>query len=446
MKWTFENHIKNKLGCTAPDDCYSLYSNEETPCLEELYWEGGVQYMALYLPVEPDETNPEGYFPKEKPEILRMAQSQTQSKALTENVLQGIPHMSYGNPSAVCYIGCVMRLMEYRNDPIEADELFSLSGAALCFPWKSGVCCDEISTIPEILQRSFTALGYESEWMYEPHVQIEPHASNDNTESVNGQPAMTIAPRNYTKEFFVDKIKESIDKGRPVLAFGFTELNYSCLITGYYNDGNGLYLRAYWAPQGTPEGYDSERYYQTENWYEKCCGILLVGDKISERLRGEKAYQYIRENAKIFKEKKTEFAGGQMIYHNFAAYDDMIHWLYDDSWWQEGCDMNFRDCLLKPCGLLLLDYYRAHLREYLQRLEKNYPGAVDRALIAKLKRFGKNFPGNAQSTLHINKCIRSAFTDFSMMRNPAIREKVAEYVKKLKQLDQEIFDCLLVRQ
>jgi len=51
LKWTFENHVANRLGCTSPDDCYSLFSNEDTPCLEELYRNNGIQYMAMYLPV-----------------------------------------------------------------------------------------------------------------------------------------------------------------------------------------------------------------------------------------------------------------------------------------------------------------------------------------------------------------------------------------------------------
>jgi len=52
LKWAFKTRIKNRLGCKSPKDCYSVFSNEESPCLEELYWEDGVQYMAMYLPVE----------------------------------------------------------------------------------------------------------------------------------------------------------------------------------------------------------------------------------------------------------------------------------------------------------------------------------------------------------------------------------------------------------
>ncbi|MDF2686241.1 MAG: hypothetical protein K0S55_1422, partial [Clostridia bacterium] len=105
---------------------------------------------------KPNQTDPESYSPK-IPKLINMMEMQkkTQIKNLTENVLHGIPPMGYGNPSAVCYIGAVMRLMDFLNDPIEADELFSLSGAALCFPWKAGLCCDEISILSEIPQRTF---------------------------------------------------------------------------------------------------------------------------------------------------------------------------------------------------------------------------------------------------------------------------------------------------
>ena len=385
---------------------------------------------------------PESYSPK-KPEILNMVVGQLQSKNLTENVLQGIPHMGYGNPSAVCYIGSVMRLMDYLNDPIEADELFSLSGAALCFPWKAGLYCDEISILSEIPQRTFAALGYESEYIYEPNVFIEPYSLTGKRELIDGQPRIIINPRKFTKEFYIEKIKDSIDRGRPIIGFGLTELNFTCLITGYYKNGDGLYLRSYWSPKGMPEGYDDEKYYYTEDWYEKCCGLVVIGDKTGKRLAGEQAYRHIQESAKIFKEKETGFACGQTIYNDFAAFDDMVQWLLDDNWWQEGCDMNYRDCLLKPCGILLFDYYRNHLRVYLERLSEQHPGLVNPKIITAIERLGANVPGASHSTLYLHECVDPAITHFSMMRNRSAREKVAAYVERLKKIDQEIFDRLI---
>ncbi|MEA4824710.1 MAG: GyrI-like domain-containing protein [Clostridiaceae bacterium] len=52
LQWTFENNVENRLGCTSSQDCYSLFSNEDTPCLEEVYLENGISYMALYLPIK----------------------------------------------------------------------------------------------------------------------------------------------------------------------------------------------------------------------------------------------------------------------------------------------------------------------------------------------------------------------------------------------------------
>lgn len=51
LKWTFDNNAENLLGCASPDDCYSLFSNEDIPCLEEIYWNNGKQYMDMYLPI-----------------------------------------------------------------------------------------------------------------------------------------------------------------------------------------------------------------------------------------------------------------------------------------------------------------------------------------------------------------------------------------------------------
>ncbi|MHB1152608.1 MAG: hypothetical protein ACYCWE_06455 [Eubacteriales bacterium] len=394
-------------------------------------------------PIKKIKQNSESYFPKDKPEILKMAEGRLQSKNLIENILQNIPYMGYGNPSAVCYIGSVMRLMEYLNDPIEADELFSLSGTALCFPWKAGLCCDEVSILPEIPQRTFAALGYESEYVYEPNVYIDPYSLTGTNNLINGQPKITINPRKYTKDFYIEKIKDSIDSGRPVIGFGLTELNFTCLITGYYNNGDGLYLRAYWSPKGTPEGYDNEKYFYTEDWFEKCCGLVIIGDKTGERVTGEQAYRLIQESAKIFKEKDTESRQREAIYNGSASFDDMVQWLLDDNWWREGCDLGYREMLLKPCGILLLNHYRSYLHSYLGRLSEQVPGLVNPKIRPAIERLGGDIPGANYSSLYLHECVDPAITDFAMMRDRAVREKVAAYVERLKKIDQEIFDFIL---
>jgi hypothetical protein len=372
-------------------------------------------------PVKKIGKTPEGYSPKDKPEILNMMENENQKTNPDENVLTGIPHMGYGSPSAVCYIGSVMRLMDYLDDPVEADELFSLSGAALCFPWKAGLPCDEISALTEIPERTFAALGYESEYYYEPYIKA--------------------APRKYTKEFYAGKIKESIDNNRPVVGFGFTELNFTCLVTGYAKNGEALYLRAYWSPKGTPDGYDTEKYYYIEDWYDKCHGLIVVKNKTGGRLTGELAYSYIKENAKIFNEKKTGMSFEHEIYNNSTAFDDMISWLRDDGLWAEA-DMGFMDCLLKPCGLLLLDHYRSYLHGYLGKLENRYPGLANPGLRPAIEELGSYITGPAVDINNLST-LSPDITDFSKLKERFAREEVVKLVERLKKSDQDIFDYLL---
>ncbi|HBL84367.1 MAG: hypothetical protein A2Y17_04935 [Clostridiales bacterium GWF2_38_85] len=365
---------------------------------------------------------PESYSPK-KPEILNMAEGQLQTKNLTENVLSGIPFMGYGNPSAVCYIGSVMRLMDFLNDPIEADELFSLSGTAFCFPWKNGLTCDEVSIISEIPKRTFAALGYESEYIYEKDI--------------------SKSPRKYSKEFYIKKIKDSIDNGHPVVGFGFTQQNFTCLITGYYNDGKGMYMRAYWSPEGTPEGYDNEKYYYTEDWYDKCYGIVVIGEKTGERLNGTQAYQYLKETAKMYNDMKTGTQYDQMIYNNSASFDEMINWLRDDFCWDEGCDMGYCDLLLSPCGLLLLNHYRSYLHSYLSKLNEQCPELINTKIKSAIERLGESIPAANYTRIDLAKCVDPSITDFSMLHDRVVRKKVAAHVERLKKMDQEIFDSIL---
>jgi len=356
------------------------------------------------------------------PEIIAMARQESQQiRGPAENVLRGVPRMGYGNPSPVCYIGSVMRLMDYIGDPVDQSELFALSGAGLCFPWAYQSGCDEISVIPEIPRRTFTALGYESEYFYEPDIS---------------------GTRKYTKEFYIEKIKTSIDNGRPVLGFGLTKDAFACLVTGYYDHGNGLYLRAYWSPEGTPEGYDTEKYYSTEDWYGKCHGIVTIGQKTGERLAGEKAYAHIREMAAVFSTVSSVSAQGQAIHTGPAAFDAMIAWLLDDSHWQDK-NMPEQGVYLNPCGILLLMYYRNSLYEYLAKLAEDFPGLVNPAILSAIERMRPLVPGKQKRDYYLHQAVYRKLRKFSSMRKRALREKVAACVGQLKELDAEIFGYLL---
>ena len=313
-----------------------------------------------------------------------------------QNVVGGIGAMIYGDPSPVCFIGAVRRLLEQRGDPIAEDELIALSGVGLCFPWQVESPCDEVSVIPDIPQRTFDALGYESEY---------------------------YAGDSHSREFYLDKIRASIDAGRPVLGFGITNAEpYTCLIVGY--DQQGLYTRAFWPPHGEPR--DSEAYFHSADWYERCAGILVVGAKTGERLAGRDAYRRIAEWALTFRCTDSRTVGPSEIPINRAAFPAMARWLADDAAWATEEQVRRNDIWLRPCGLLLLAYYRNHLYSYLWRLNSEHPGLVNLPALTELERM-KRLADSAP--------FRDDVLD---LRDRAVRERIAGHVRRLEHYDSSL--------
>ena len=317
-------------------------------------------------------------------------------------LLSGMPEMSYGNPSPVCYIGAAMRLLEYLGDPIEQDELIALSGVGLCFPWKFNSDCDEVSVIPDIPSRTFGALGYESEY----------YAKDADPECVR------------TKEFYISKIEASINAGRPVIGFGLVTDVYSCLITGC--DGDALTVSSYQTDVVT-----------TSDWYDKCRGILVVGEKTGERLRGAAAYKCVTDWAGRFRAARSRpvTANGVTYPQNEAAFTAMCEWLLDDNQWHE---LTSHELFLKQSGLLLAGYYRSNLYSYLKRLDAEFPGVVNPPALRALDDMSKLFPGSHASDLWLRECVDPAIVDFAMLRDRSVREKVERYVTKVSVTDNRV--------
>lgn len=331
----------------------------------------------------------------------------------TAKILSDIPEMSYGNPSPVCYIGAVMRLLAYIGDPIAEDELIALSGVGLCFPWQFNSDCDEVSIIPEIPMRTFGALGYASEY-YSEYIIPADTASDSN------------GGRVYAKAFYIKKIRQAIDAGRPVIGFGLVTDAYACLIIGYDDNGDGLVISS----------YQQQISYSTD-WYDKCRGILIVGEKTGKRLTGEAAYQCLVDWAGWCRGARARpvTANGLTYLLGEAAYAAMCQWLRRDEVWQ---NLTSHEAFLKQSGLLLVGYYRNNLYAYLKRLDGQYPGIVNLPVLVELERMSKRFPGSHVSDLWLAECVDPAITEFAMLRDRAPREKVARYVQQICECDNSI--------
>lgn len=324
-------------------------------------------------------------------------------------VIGGVPVMRYGDPSAVCYIGAVRALLAHLGDPIAEDELIALSGVGLCFPWRVDTPCDEVTVIPEIPQRTFDALGYESEYFGE--------------QVASGTADGAVGQRAYSREFYLGQIRASIDAGRPVVAFGVTnEEPYTCLVVGY--DEQGLFTRAFWPPHGEPR--DSEAYFHSTDWYEKCAGILVVGARTGERLTGKAAYGRIAEWALAFRCTDSRTVSPAEIPINRAAFPAMGRWLRDDAAWETEEQVRANDIWLRPCGLLLLAYYRDHLYSYLWRLHSEHPGVVNLPALVELERMKRL----RESTPYPE--------DVLGLRDREVRGRLADHVTKLEHCDNSL--------
>jgi len=328
---------------------------------------------------------------------------------MLKRTLSCIPKLQYGQSSAVCFIGALMALMEAIGDPVAEDEAFALTGVGLCFPWQVDSACDEVSVTPKIMNRALGAFGYENEVLTGEAVQ--------------------------DKAVCFEKIKGSIDGGKPVIGFGITtDAPMSCLIVGY--DDSGLYTRAYFPPQGAEA--DAKDYFYSTDWHEKCAGLIIMGDKVRERCVGAAAYNRIAEWALDVRCSPENVAVmGKDIYLNQHAFGAMAKWLLDDAQWADPAQGD-KEMWLKQCGLLLFGHYRWQLWKYLQRLDAAHPGVVNPPALAVLETINKAIPGSNESDLWLHEAADAAIVDFGALKDRALREKVAQYVDALQGYDNRL--------
>jgi len=142
LKWAFKHKIPNRLGCKSKKGCYSLFSNEESPCLEEIYWEDGVQYMAMYLPVE----FPESHSPKAKPEIVKLAGKINMNKAYTVKTGRGgayisdVPRLKWGQWKDDTYSGALSLLLQIAGEDVSYEQVMGWSGSCYRICQKDDLC------------------------------------------------------------------------------------------------------------------------------------------------------------------------------------------------------------------------------------------------------------------------------------------------------------------
>jgi len=171
------------------------------------------------------------------------------SKAILENV----PPIGY-NIHLCPFPGSLYAYLEYVKEPCDYDYIMGVTGAAFRRLWNrdDGGNVDLSYLGGKPYDYIFNALGLNT---------------------------LGLEYLSAEKVKMVKAIKESINKGRPVISFGIIGPPEAGLITGYDKDGEILYGWNYFQEK-------KDKYYEKSDWFEamdKNTGLIVIGDKKSNR-------------------------------------------------------------------------------------------------------------------------------------------------------------------
>lgn len=107
--------------------------------------------------------------------------------------------------------------------------------------------------------------------------------------------------------------------------------------------------------------------------------------------------------------------------HNPDVFDALTEWILDDAQWSDD-KLAENEQILMHGVFARFREHNARLRGYLKELEPS--GVVNAPVFAALDRFDDELSGRAHDE-RLREPISSVFADFSTMREPSIREKIA---------------------
>lgn len=239
--------------------------------------------------------------------------SMESKKNRTKKVIQNVRCISWGDPSANPYEGAIIACMDALNES-NIGLAGMVSGLGFSYTWYPGAPNDAIITDDAMIKRTFDALGYK--------ISIYRDSDTHNT------------PQSRSKEFYQDQIVASIDKGLPVLGFGFTnDYPSACAILGYENNGDILFFSSCWDKNTTVD--DETGYLRLSDWYKYCYGVVIIEEKIAAALTGKALIKHCLESAVTVSEQKTVQFYDITVPYGIATYDTMIGVLEDDSFWTD---------------------------------------------------------------------------------------------------------------
>lgn len=227
-------------------------------------------------------------------------------------ILYGVPKVAYSFEGCTPFCVAMKACLNYMGQQVDYAYIMAITGAAFRLRWNTA-CWDggnvDIMNIYEdrfeAFRRAFAAAG---------------------------RSYRLLQREKASKEDFIRFIKEEIDEGRPVIAFGIIGPPEAGLVTGYRDNGRVLLgWNCFQENQEFAKGVTIEEngYYATENWWENECTVALIA--VGEKQEALASHKEILENAVeiLTKEKvvfydkdgrpAAEYAGGQRAYECWAG-------------------------------------------------------------------------------------------------------------------------------
>lgn len=330
-------------------------------------------------------------------------------------VLEGITPIGFDKTSVIPYVGVLRGVIEFldRSDSgISNCWWLSMTGAAYMLFWDWCSFGDNPLVAGEIsLKRIFDTFGYDYEYVLDP--------SHDGV------------PPTYSKDFYKAKIVDSIDKGLPVITIGVMDPPHPSIVSGYDRGGDVLYARSYFNDHRfNPD--ENTGYLQTDDWYERCYGLILIKGRRHQRLNDKELLREALGLAVRFMTTSTYELRGVRYYSGAVCYDRMEEVLLDDSIWDsKDTDMLNRGMgSLGPCGLELMCCMRNEACNFLRDPAwEGLPGHEN--LLKAIDHF--------EGRWAVWDCIHLGL---DRLRDRKVREEFAKAVLSVKVCEEKAAECL----
>ena len=241
------------------------------------------------------------------------------------------------------------------------------------------------------------------------------------------------------KQNFISFIKQEIDEGRPVIAFGIIGPPEACIVTGYRDNGEVLLGWNFF--QDNPEfarnvKIDESGYFIASGWWENPDTKALIS--IGEEQGIETSIQEILQNAVYIqtKERIGDHAGGQ------AAYDAWATVMSDENQFPKSAILSilFERLMCQNDAITMLGEGRAYAACFMEWVAKRQDSVKEECLRAaslfrKEHELAMEMPkllgGWGQGEEHARR-----------LAEPSTRKELEKLIKEAKQLDAEACELL----